>query len=75
MILNDAASIISQRRSKLWCHLPLLLTTLANAKVKAKHYLNTIIVQASLMIITYNHQNIFIVQATGHQILCITILI
>ncbi len=33
-------------------------------KAKAKSY-ETFIVQAILMIITYNHQNMFIVQATG----------
>jgi hypothetical protein len=36
--------------------------TLANAKAKTNE---TFIVQASLMIVTYNRQNIFIVQATG----------
>ncbi len=36
--------------------------TLAKAKAKTNE---TFMVQASLMIITYDHQNIFIVQATG----------
>ncbi len=36
--------------------------TLEKAKARAKE---TFIVQASLTIVTYNRQNIFIVQATG----------
>jgi hypothetical protein len=36
--------------------------TLAKAKARAN---KTFIVQASLAIITYDHQNIFIVEATG----------
>jgi hypothetical protein len=36
--------------------------TLAKAKVKTNE---TFIVQASLTIITYDHKNMFIVQATG----------
>ena len=36
--------------------------TLAKAKAKANE---TFIVQASLMIVTYDRQNIFIAQATG----------
>ncbi len=38
------------------------MTTLAKAKAKTNE---TFIVQASLTIITYDSQNIFIVQATG----------
>jgi hypothetical protein len=38
------------------------LTTLAMARARAK---KTFIVQASLMIITYDRKNIFIVKATG----------
>jgi hypothetical protein len=38
--------------------------TLAKAKARANE---TFIVQASLMIVTYDHQNIFIVQATGES--------
>jgi hypothetical protein len=37
--------------------------TLAKAKAKTNE---TFIVQASLTIITYDHQNMFIVQATGN---------
>ncbi len=37
------------------------MTTLAKAKARANE---TFIVQASLTIVTYNHQNVFIVQAT-----------
>jgi hypothetical protein len=36
--------------------------TLAKAKAKINE---TFIVQASLMIVTYDHKNMFIVQATG----------
>jgi hypothetical protein len=36
--------------------------TLAKAKARANE---TFIVQTSLTIVTYDHQNIFIVQATG----------
>jgi hypothetical protein len=42
------------------------LTTLAKAKAKTNE---TFIVQASLTIVTYDHQNMFIVQATGHGVL------
>jgi hypothetical protein len=42
------------------------LTTLANAKVKTNE---TFIVQVSLTIVTYDRQNIFIVQATGEKYL------
>jgi hypothetical protein len=38
--------------------------TLAKAKAKTNE---TVIVQASLTIVTYDHQNMFIVQATGHD--------
>jgi hypothetical protein len=41
--------------------------TLAKAKAKTNE---TFIVQASLMIVTYDRQNMFIVQATGQQIIC-----
>jgi hypothetical protein len=40
------------------------LTTLAKAKAKTNE---TFIVQASLMIFTYDRKNMFIVQATVHQ--------
>jgi hypothetical protein len=39
------------------------LTTLAKAKARANE---TFIAQVSLMIVTYNRQNIFIVKATGN---------
>ncbi len=38
------------------------MTTLAKAKTRAK---KTLIIHASLMIVIYNRQNIFIVQTTG----------
>jgi hypothetical protein len=40
--------------------------TLAKAKAKTNEALK---VQASLTIITYDHQNMFIVQATGQQLI------
>jgi hypothetical protein len=39
--------------------------TLAKAGAKAKSKTNTFIVQASIMIVTHDRQNITIVQATG----------
>ncbi len=60
-IVNDADSVISKWLSKLWHHLQSQVMTLAKSKVKviakAKHIYSTGI--------TYDCQNIFIVQATG----------
>jgi hypothetical protein len=46
--------------------------TLAKAKARAN---KTFVVQASLMIVTYNRHNIFIVQTTGDTILTESILV
>ncbi len=45
--------------------------TLAKAKAKTNE---TFIVQASLMIVTYNRQNMFIVQATGDSVVNLSLL-
>ncbi len=39
--------------------------TLAKARANAGAKLNTFIIQGSITIIAYDHQNIFIAQATG----------
>jgi hypothetical protein len=60
-IVNDTSRVVSKWCSKLWYHLWSWLMTWAKAKVRAN---KTFIVQASFTIITYDHQNIFIVEAT-----------
>jgi hypothetical protein len=48
-IVNDASRVVSERRSKLWRRLQSKLMTLVKAKATAQ-----IIVQTSLMIVTYD---------------------
>ncbi len=65
MIVNDAFSIISKRRSKIWHHLRSKLMTLvkAEAKAKAKHIYSTGV--------NYDRQNILMVQATAFKYILI----
>ncbi len=60
-IVNDTILVISEWCHNLEHHLQLYLMILA----KAATY-KTFIVQASLMIVTYKHQNIVIVQTIGN---------
>jgi len=69
-IVNDASRIISKLHSKLWHHLLLSFRWYLCSQSCQLCSQRTFIVQASLTIVTYDRQNIFIAQAPN--VVCAT---